>query len=503
MWVGRDFHITTLKLLRHFAANMDTLISLGTMAAVAYSVWAMAAGKSEFYFETAAVITAFILLGRYLEAKSRGQASQAVMKLMQMGAKSAHLIKGGAISDIPIEQVRAGDRLAVKPGEKYPTDGKIVKGKTAADEAMLTGESMPVGKQEGDLVFGAAVNIDGSVEMEALKVGKDTVLSQIIKMVEDAQVKKAPIQKLADKIAGVFVPIIIVLAVATFAAWFAASRDIGQSLIAAVSVLVIACPCALGLATPVAILVGTGEGAKYGILIKNGEALEKAEAIDAVLFDKTGTLTEGKPAVTDVVPAAGTSRGELLALAAAVEEHSEHPLAQAVCKKARDEQAASLEAADFRNLAGKGVRAAIGGDEILIGSPRLLAELGAADGSLAQDIERLEQEAKTVVCAAKNGRLIGLMAIADTIKPDAREAVMQLKALGISSIMISGDNRRTAAAIARQAGIDAVLAEVLPQDKAAEVKKLQAQGKKVAFVGDGINDAPAIAQADLGIAMGT
>lgn len=510
--VGKEFHITALKLLRHFAANMDTLISLGTVAAVAYSLWAMATSNpstslgtkgQEFYFETAAIITAFILLGRYLEAKSRGQASQAISKLMQLGAKSAHLVKNGVMSNIPIEQVRVGDILAVKPGEKYPVDGKISKGETTVDESMLTGESMPVNKHAGDEVFGATININGSVEIETLKVGKDTILSQIIKMVEDAQVKKAPIQKLADKIAGVFVPIIIVLALITFAAWFLVSHDIGRSLIAAVAVLVIACPCALGLATPMAILVGTGEGAKKGILIKNGEALEKAKHIDVVMFDKTGTLTEGKPTVTDIIPAAGMEKNDVLALAASVEKHSEHPLAQAIFHRAEEQKIILPNASDFLNTSGKGVTAKINNDEIIVGSPRLVLELGINNSEMSSQIEELEHKARTVVCLVKNKKLVGLIAIADTLKSDAKEAVLKLKAMGISSVMISGDNQRTAQAIAKDAGIDTVLAEVLPQDKAAEVKKLQAQGKKVAFVGDGINDAPALVQADLGIAVGT
>ncbi len=501
--LGKEFHLTTIKLARHFAANMDTLISLGTVAAIAYSIWAIFAGKSEFYFETAAVITAFILLGRYLEAKSRGQASQAISKLMQLGAKNAHLVKGGQTIEVPIEDVKVGDILKVLPGEKYPVDGVISDGQTSVDESMLTGESMPVSKGVDDEVFGATINLNGSVQMTAKKVGKDTILSQIIAMVEDAQVKKAPIQKMADKIAGIFVPIIIVLALLTFAGWYLYSREFSTSLISAIAVLVIACPCALGLATPVAILVGTGEGAKKGILIKNGEALEKAKHIDVVLFDKTGTITEGKPSVTDVVVANSSSESELLEIAAAVESKSEHPLAQAVVKHAQKQNISIKETEQFNNTSGKGVTAVMAGDSILIGSPRWIAESKIELSAYAEQVEKLESEAKTVIGVAKNNQLIGLIAIADALKPDAKEAISQLKNMGIANVMISGDNQRTALAIAKEAGIETVLAEVLPQDKAAEVKKLQDSGKKVAFVGDGINDAPALVQADLGIAVGT
>ncbi len=501
--IGKEFHITTIKLARHFSANMDTLISLGTLAAVAYSIWAMIAGKSEFYFETAAVITAFILLGRYLEAMSRGQASQAISKLMQLGAKTAHLVKNGEVSEIAIEHVQVGDTLMVKPGEKYPVDGKISEGQTSVDESMLTGESMPVSKQSGDEVFGATININGSVHMVAQKVGKDTVLSQIIAMVEDAQVKKAPIQKMADRIAGIFVPIIIVLSLITFGAWFLYSGEFSTSLITAIAVLVIACPCALGLATPVAILVGTGEGAKKGILIKNGEALEKAKHIDVVMFDKTGTLTEGKPSVTDLIPFNNLTPDEVLAVAAAVEMNSEHPLAQAVYKHAKVKSLEIPKALEFNNTSGKGVTAKVGGKSILIGSPRWLMESKIDLKASNTEIDRLENEAKTVIGVASDKTLIGVIAIADSVKPDAKEAVAKLKAMGIDSMMISGDNERTAHAIAKEIGISSVLAEVLPQDKAAQVKKLQDTGKKVAFVGDGINDAPALVQADLGIAVGT
>ena len=501
VFIGKEFHITTLKLLRKFATNMDTLISVGTIAAVVYSIWEMYKGGSEFYFETAAVITAFILLGRYLEAKSRGQASQAISKLMQLGAKTAHLLKGSEVQDIPIGQVRGDDILLVKPGEKYPVDGVIESGQTSVDESMLTGESMPVSKQVGDEVFGATINLQGAVNMRATKVGANTVLAQIIKMVEDAQVKKAPIQKLADKIAGVFVPIIIVLAIITFGIWFLVTGNIEPSFIAAVAVLVIACPCALGLATPVAILVGTGEGAKKGILIKNGEALEKAHQINVAVFDKTGTLTEGKPSVVDVITST-TNEEELIKIAAAIESLSEHPLGDAVVKYAQTKQLSLPQVTEFQSITGKGVTAKINVSGYKVGSPRWIQEL-SIENKFNAEIEKLEHEAKTVIVVASNDMVLGIIAIADPIKEDAKTAIITLKEMGIESIMLTGDNQRTARAIADAAGIQTIIAEVLPQDKANKVKELQADGKKVAFVGDGINDAPALVQSDLGIAIGT
>ncbi len=501
--VGKEFHVTALKLLRHFAANMDTLISLGTVSAIAYSIWAMLAGKSEFYFETGAIITAFILLGRYLEAKSRGQASQAVAKLMQLGAKSAHVVKEGHMTDVPIEQVRVGDVLAIKPGEKFPVDGKVIKGQTEVDESMLTGESMPVSKSGGDQVFGATINGHGFVHMQALKVGKDTVLSQIVRMVEDAQVKKAPIQKLADRIAGIFVPIVIALALATLGGWLLATHDFARALIAAVAVLVIACPCALGLATPVAILVGTGEGAKKGILIKNGESLEKAKQIDVVLFDKTGTLTNGKPEVTDIIPLEGRTHREILMIAASLEVGSEHSLAESVVGFAKSEKLSLPGVENFHALPGRGVEGVVDGKRVTLGNRRLMQQNKIDLAAVESQIVALENQGKTVMMLGLNGKAGGLIAVADVLKPDAAAAIGALKALGIRSVMISGDNERTAQAVAKRAGVAAVLAEVLPQDKAAEVKKLQALGQRVAFVGDGINDAPALVQADLGIAIGT
>ncbi|MDP2586802.1 MAG: heavy metal translocating P-type ATPase [Candidatus Komeilibacteria bacterium] len=502
--IGRQFHVTMLKQLKMFTASMDTLISLGTLAALVYSFWAMAIGETEFYFETGAIITGLILLGRYFEAKSRGQASQAIAKLMQLGAKEATLIIDGAQKSVPIEQVKVGDQLLVKPGEKIPVDGKVIAGQASVDESMLTGESMPVSKKTGDELFGATINLNGSLTMEATKVGTDTILAQIVKMVSDAQTKKAPIQKLADQISGIFVPIVLVLAVITAVGWYFATGNVTQGVIAAVAVLVIACPCALGLATPTAIMVGTGLGAKKGILIKNGESLERAKKIDIVVFDKTGTLTEGKPRVTDIIALENyTSADELLILAAAVENLSEHPLGQAVVKEAQAKNLKLSQADKFENLSGKGVSATVNGQKIIIGNSRLMKELNYDLGDLADKLDRLQTEAKTVVVVSQNSRVIGLIAIADTLKTDATLAINKLKAMNVKTAMMTGDNQSTAQAIARELGITEVLAEVLPQDKAGEVKRLQENGLKVAFVGDGINDAPAVAQADLGIAMGT
>jgi len=512
--LGWEFHIGMIKQAKMKSANMDTLISLGTLAAVFYSIWAMAVHEMHLYFETGAVIAALILLGRYFEAKSRGQASEAIEKLLQLGAKTARLIsaKGGSASggegnqerEVLVEQVAVGNILLVKPGEKVPVDGKIVKGSTNVDESMLTGESMPVGKHVDDSVFGATININGAVQIEATKVGQDTVLAQIVKMVAEAQVKKAPIQKLADKISGIFVPIVLGIAAVTAIGWYVVTGDWAQSIIPAVAVLVIACPCSLGLATPTAIMVGTGLGAKRGILIKNGEALEKGKKIDAVIFDKTGTLTEGKPRVTDVVPCAPSITAEqILYLSASLEKLSEHPLAQAVVNEAKNKSILLEEAHEFENLAGRGVKGRISNDVVLIGSSRLMKEFGISTEACTRKIEKLENQAKTVIAVSKNDIIIGILAIADTLKEDAKEAIEKLRLAGIETSMITGDNKRTAEAIAKQVGIGKVFAEVLPQDKAEKVKILQREGLKVAFVGDGINDAPALVQADLGIAIGT
>ena len=502
--LGSEFHVGMLRQARNMAANMDTLISIGTLAALFYSVWIMIAGGHHFYFETGAVIASLILLGRYFEARSRGQASEAIEKLIELGAKTARVIRDGNEQDVPIEEVKVGDVLLVKPGEKVPVDGKVTNGNSNIDESMLTGESMPIAKAKGDDVFGATVNVSGAFEMQATKVGLDTTLAQIVKMVADAQVNKAPIQRLADRISGIFVPIVLGVALLTAASWYLYTGDIYQSFVPAVAVLVIACPCSLGLATPMAIMVGTGVGARRGILIKNGEALERGKKIDVVIFDKTGTLTEGKPKVTDVIPAnSQTTADQVLALTASIERLSEHPLAQAVVLAAREGNLPFVDVRDFENLAGKGVRGKVDNVAVIVGSPRLLQEYGVPLNLHLESIGKHEADAKTVIAVAHNNELVGVIAIADRVKVDAKAAVDRLRCQGIETVMITGDNRKTAEAIAKQIGIDRVFAEVLPQDKVEHVRTYQKQGQRVAFVGDGINDAPALVQADLGIAIGT
>ncbi|MEK7158816.1 MAG: heavy metal translocating P-type ATPase, partial [Patescibacteria group bacterium] len=417
--MGFQFHRGMLQQARHLTANMDTLISLGTLAALGYSIWGLLQDSSDaLYFETGAVITALILLGKYFEARSRGQASAAIAKLLQLGAKSARLLRDGKEVEIPIEQVRLDDLLLVKPGEKIPTDGVVAAGASAIDESMLTGESMPVEKKTNDLVYGATINTSGALTIKATKVGKDTVLAQIVKMVSDAQTQKAPIQKLADQISGIFVPIVLVIAVLSGIGWYLVTGDLQQSIIPAVAVLVIACPCALGLATPTAIMVGTSRGAQNGILIKNGEALERGKKVDVMVFDKTGTLTLGQPSVTDLVPASGVDVTDLLKTAATVESLSEHPLAQAIVRKAKEQSLALDPVENFQSITGKGVVGNIHGKTITVGSPRLLEEHGGS-GVLANELDRLQTEAKTVMAVLRDGNLLGLVAVADTMKDDA------------------------------------------------------------------------------------
>jgi len=502
--LGRDFHRGMLMQARNLTANMDTLISLGTLAALFYSVWGMVVGDQHLYFETGAVIAALILLGRYFEARSRGQAGDAIEKLMELGAKTARVIRDGQEEDIPIEQVQVGDLLRVRPGEKVPVDGKVATGSSRVDEAMLTGESMPVAKAAGDDVFGATINVSGAFQMIATRIGEDTVLAQIVRMVSEAQGNKAPIQKLADRVSGIFVPIVLGIALATAVGWYLGTGDIARSFVPAVAVLLIACPCSLGLATPTAIMVGTGVGARRGILIKNGEALERGRKIDVVVLDKTGTLTEGRPAVAGIIAVKdGVGEDEVLRIAASLERLSEHPLGQAIVRAANERQIPLAEAEDFENLAGKGITGRLANAPVAVGNIRLMQEQGVDIDEARSLIEAREARAETAVLVARHSELIGIIAVADALKNDAKAAIEALHAEGIATAMITGDNAKTARAIAAQIGIEEVFAEVLPQDKAGHVKALQGHGRRVAFVGDGINDAPALAQADLGIAVGT
>ena len=517
LWPALSMHKTTFKQARRFTAGMDTLITLGTGAAIIFSWWQIFAG-GHLYFETAAVIIAFILLGRYFEARSKGKAGEAIKKLLELGAKTAHRMgENGAVEDVPIDTLRVGDRVLVKPGEKIPLDGEIIEGSSSVDESMLTGESVPVGKSAGDMVYGATLNAQGALTVRITKEPGDTVLAQIVKLVEDAQGQKAPIQKLADKISGVFVPVVIVVSIVTFIIWFLATGDLNASIIPAVAVLVIACPCALGLATPTAILVGTGRGAQNGILIKSGEALERARGIHTVMFDKTGTLTEGKPRVTDLVSShldstvaeklalTGSDPDRcLLAIAAGLEASSEHPLATAVLHEAKARGVKPVESSSFTSVTGRGVRATLGKTmPALLGNPVFMAEEGIGLTEVSDDLARLQEEGKTVVVVALNGQATGLIAIADTLRPDAKEAVAALGRSGLEIVMLTGDHAKTAAAIGREVGIVDVRAEILPDQKLKIVKTAQEGNRRVAFVGDGINDAPALTQADLGIAMGS
>jgi Cu+-exporting ATPase len=500
--LGWEFHRGMARLAVRGAANMDTLISLGTLSALLYSLWALLAGEPHLYFETGAIIAALILLGRYFEARSRGQASAAIEKLVDLGAKSARVIRDDSAQEIAIDNVKVGDILLVRPGEKIPVDARVMHGRSTVDESMLTGESLPADKAPGDDVFGATVNVGGALHVQATKVGQDTALAKIVKLVADAQGNKAPIQKLADHVSGIFVPIVLLIAGVTAVIWYLVTGDLYQSLVPAVAVLVIACPCSLGLATPTAIMVGTGLAARRGILIKNGEALERGEKIDVVLLDKTGTLTQGKPRVVAVLP--GGCQDDVLRLAASIEYLSEHPLARAIVTAAKEAKLSLAEPAEFENVAGKGVRARLENAELLLGSPRLLKEEAIAISASEEElIEAHEAQGRTVVALARDGHLAGLIAIADTLKPDAKAAIAHLQSQGLRTAMITGDNEAAARSIARDLGVDRVFAQVLPQEKAQKVRELQAEGARVAFVGDGINDAPALAQADLGIAMGT
>ncbi|MDO8655695.1 MAG: heavy metal translocating P-type ATPase [Nanoarchaeota archaeon] len=503
-YIGWPFYKGTWIALKNKSANMDSLIAIGTSAAYFYSLYVILfAVDGHQYFEISAVLITFVLLGKYLESRAKNRTSEAISKLLKMGAKTALVIRKGKEINIPIEQVVAGDIIRVKPGEKIAVDGVIVEGNSAIDESMVTGESMPVEKKKGDSVIGSTINKQGTFTFRATKVGSETVLARIVKLIEDAQSKKAPIQRFADEVSAYFVPIVIGIAIITFLVWyFALAAALEFALIAAVAVVVIACPCALGLATPTAIMVGTGKGASHGILIKGGDALESAHKLKYVIFDKTGTITKGKPAVTEIVPLQNISEQKVLEIAANLEKNSEHPLAEAIVAHGKEKKISWKKVTHFQALVGRGVKADIGGTQYYLGNPRLMKENKISLSIHSSTIEKLEGEGKTVIILAEKKKVLGLIAVADEMKEDSPHAVAALKKMGIISYMITGDNERTAKAIASKAGIDKFFAEVLPEQKAEYVKKLQKKGK-VAMVGDGINDAPAIALADIGIAMGS
>lgn len=507
--IGFRFYKHAYYALRSKSANMDVLISMGTSAAYFFSLYNVffekvtAGMMKNLYFEASAVIITLILLGKYLEAVAKGKTSEAIKKLMGLQAKTARVIRNGSEQDIPIEDVQLGEIIIVRPGEKIPVDGKILEGNSSIDESMLTGESLPVEKLQGDYVIGATINKFGTFRFEATKIGKDTALSQIIKMVEDAQGSKAPIQKIADKVSGIFVPIVLGIAIVTFLAWFVITGDITRAIVSAVAVLVIACPCSLGLATPTAIMVGTGKGAENGILIKGGEYLELAYRLNAVVLDKTGTITKGQPEVTDIITLGKYDDKEILRLAAMAEKSSEHPLGAAIYQYGKEKLGLINDPTKFEAIPGRGIKASIDNKEIYIGTRKLMTEKGINPDNVESGIAKLEDEGKTAMLIAIDNTLEALIAVADTLKESSREAIEELKNIGIDVYMITGDNKRTALAIAGQVGITNVLAEVLPENKALEVEKLKAKGKVVAMVGDGINDAPALATADIGMAIGT
>lgn len=509
MVAGYKFYKIGYKNLFKLSPNMDSLIAIGTSAAVAYGLFAIYKilnGETHYamhlYFESAVVILTLITLGKYLEAVSKGKTSEAIKKLMGLAPKTATIIKNGKEVSIPIEEVIVGDIILVKPGEKLPVDGEIIEGSTSIDESMLTGESIPVEKNIGSTVIGASINKAGFIKYKATKVGKDTALAQIVKLVEEAQGTKAPIAKMADIIAAYFVPTVMALSIIAAVGWLIAGESTVFALTIFISVLVIACPCALGLATPTAIMVGTGKGAENGVLIKGGEALETTYKIDTIVFDKTGTITEGKPKVTDII-CNGIKEEEVLVLAASAEKGSEHPLGEAIVREAEDRSLEFKSLEHFKAVPGHGIEVTIEGKDILLGNKKLMIENNINIESLHVESDRLATEGKTPMYIAINNKLSGIIAVADTVKENSKAAIEELKKMNVNVAMITGDNKKTAEAIAKSVGIDIVLAEVLPEDKANEVKKLQGQNRKVAMVGDGINDAPALVQADVGIAIGS
>lgn len=512
-YIGKQFYMGAFKALRNKSANMDVLVSLGTSAAYFYSLyltleWASHGGSvhhgPSMYYETSAVLITLVILGKLFESLAKGRTSEAIKTLMGLQAKTAMVIRDGQELAIPVEEVLTGDIVLVKPGEKVPVDGEVMEGTSAVDESMLTGESIPVDKKAGDLVIGATINKNGRLKVKATKVGKETALAQIIKVVEEAQGSKAPIQRVADVISGIFVPIVVGIAVVSFLVWYflVTPGDFASALEKAIAILVIACPCALGLATPTSIMAGSGRAAELGVLFKGGEHLESTHKIDAIILDKTGTVTKGKPELTDVV-VANIEESSFLRWVGAAEKNSEHPLAEAIVSGITAKGIELPETDEFEAIPGFGIRAVVEGKEILAGTRKLMAKYGVQADLAFDRMTKLEEEGKTAMLIAFDREYAGMVAVADTIKETSKEAVARLKQMGIEVIMITGDNERTAKAIAKQVGIDHVRAEVLPEGKAEEVKKLQAQGKKVAMVGDGINDAPALAMADIGMAIGT
>ncbi|WP_050613763.1 heavy metal translocating P-type ATPase [Bacillus testis] len=510
--IGGQFYIGAYKALRNKSANMDVLVALGTSAAYFYSLYQTinSIGKHahglNLYYETSAVLITLILLGKLLEAKAKGRSSEAIKKLMGLQAKTAVIERDGQELEVPIEEVASGDIVFVKPGEKVPVDGLILEGRSALDESMITGESVPVDKSAGEAVIGSTINKNGFLKIKATNVGSHTALAQIIKVVEQAQGSKAPIQRMADKISGIFVPIVVSIAVITFLVWYVAvdPGNFAEALENMIAVLVIACPCALGLATPTSIMAGSGRAAEYGILFKGGEHLEQTHKIDTVLLDKTGTVTNGKPVLTDIIASAEWEEAALLQLVASAEKSSEHPLAEAIVKGSQDKGMSLWKTQSFDAVPGYGIEARVEGRDVLIGTRKLMDKYKIKmEANVLQAMSNLEEQGKTAMLAAVDGRFAGIVAVADTIKDSSRKAIERLHAMGIEVAMITGDNQRTASAIGEEAGIGHIIAEVLPEQKAEEVKKLQAEGKHVAMVGDGINDAPALAMADIGMAIGT
>jgi Cu+-exporting ATPase len=508
--IGKQFYVGAYKALRNGSANMDVLVVMGTSAAYFYSLYQaiVTAGTHHgphLYFETSAVLITLILLGKLFEARAKGRSSEAIKKLMGLQAKTAIVERDGVEKEVPLEEVVISDTILVKPGEKIPVDGEVVEGTTAVDESMLTGESLPVDKKAGDALYGSTINKNGFIKMTATKVGRDTALAQIIKVVEDAQGSKAPIQRMADQISGIFVPIVVGVAILTFLVWiiWVQPGEFTPALEVLIAILVIACPCALGLATPTSIMAGSGRAAEFGILFKGGEHLEQTQSIDTVVVDKTGTVTHGKPVLTDVLLADGQYEDKFLSMIGAAEKQSEHPLAEAIVQGIQEKGIELGDVQFFEAIPGYGVQATVSGQGVVIGTRKLMQQYGIDIHSVLPAMEELERNGKTAMLAGINGQYAGVVAVADTIKDTSREAVRRLQEMGIKVIMMTGDNERTAQAIAKEVGVDAVIAEVLPEGKAEEVKKLQQQGKKVAMVGDGINDAPALATADIGMAIGT